>query len=88
MLAFGAEGIGVAVGLDAGTVRSGVKSGRTKTSLSALRISALDSVLLGVAGSAESGRSGAGQTFRVAQLAGSGEVGVVELVVTGGAVAD
>ena len=88
LLAFGAEGIGVAVGLDAGTVRSGVKSGRTKTSLSALRISALDSVLLGVAGSAESGRSGAGQTFRVAQLAGSGEVGVVELVVTGGAVAD
>ena len=56
--------------------------------MSTLRIGTLNSVFLGVARSAESGRSGASQAFRVAQLAGSGEVGVVELVVTGSTVAN
>jgi hypothetical protein len=53
-----------------------------------LRVSTLNSIFGGVAGGAESRRSGAGEALGVAQLASSGEVGVVEFVVSSSARAD
>jgi hypothetical protein len=88
LLALWAEGISVTVRLDARAIRSRVESSGAQASLSTLRVSTLNSIFGGVTGGAESRRSGAGEALGVAQLASSGEVGVVEFVVSSSARAD
>ena len=88
MLALRAEGIGVAVGLNAGAVRGGVEAWLAEASLSARVVNSGHSVLGRVARGAESRRGGAGETFRVALGAGSGEICVKQLIIAVHAGAD
>ena len=82
LCALRAEGIGIAVGLDAGSVGSGVVSWIAETGLHSIASNSGDSVLFGVAGGADGGRGDAGETLGVALVAGTSEVGVVQFVVS------
>ena len=81
LLALRAEGISVAVGLNARAVSSGVVSRLAEAGGDAIGTNSGKSVSPGVARSAGSGGSRAGQAFRVALGAGTSQIGVVEFIV-------